>query len=442
MSTATTRVALRSGEGMTDTESVDLVILGAGPAGMAAGIAAKKAGVAVRVLEQGAPLESRNQTDAHHLVSGVGGAGLYSDGKFSFFPSASSLWDLEPTTTLLESFESVRTLIAATGRHDVSDSMVFPPEQLVRQQPGPVIQKRYPSYYLSPLERSAIVRTMQTELGSWLSPNTQVTGIRHLGDSLSVVISHKYGDRSRIAEIDTTAMVVASGRFGPLELQSMLPSLPLVGKRFELGIRIEQPTETFFLRDDRSLDPKLIVPLTSDMSVRTFCCCRDGRVIVTSFQGLKTVSGRADCPPTGWSNVGLLARLARNPEDEEWLHLISALRDTEPVRVELKAFLRDQVGDIVDVLGRDAVDALRKAVEVLGTKYPDLYSPETWIHSPAFEGLWRYPVVDDELRVTNWPIWVAGDCTGRFRGIVAALLSGHVAGINASKATAELGRQG
>ncbi len=48
---------------------------------------------------------------------------------------------------------------------------------------------------------------------------------------------------------------------------------------------------------------------------------------------------------------------------------------------------------------------------------------------PCVDGVGCYPETDLNLRATGLPrCFVAGDANGRFRGIVAALLSGHYAG--------------
>ncbi|WP_306316275.1 MULTISPECIES: FAD-dependent oxidoreductase [unclassified Streptomyces] len=68
----------------------DLVVIGAGPAGLAA--AQRLAGVRHRValIDGGKPVDRRDRYAAADMTRGHGGAGLFSDGKFSFFPSASA----------------------------------------------------------------------------------------------------------------------------------------------------------------------------------------------------------------------------------------------------------------------------------------------------------------------------------------------------------------
>ena len=43
----------------------------------------------------GKACEERDRYNSKDCISGVGGAGLFSDGKFSFFPSGQNVWKLQ-----------------------------------------------------------------------------------------------------------------------------------------------------------------------------------------------------------------------------------------------------------------------------------------------------------------------------------------------------------
>ena len=62
----------------------DAIIIGAGPAGLAAGFMLKRFGLTYLILEKGKNIINRDVTNAHDISSGVGGCGLFSDGKLSF----------------------------------------------------------------------------------------------------------------------------------------------------------------------------------------------------------------------------------------------------------------------------------------------------------------------------------------------------------------------
>lgn len=86
-------------------ETVDILVVGAGPAGLAAGVACSRHRSNFLVAESGQPLDRRDHEDQVNLTTGVGGCGLYSDGKFSFFPSATQLWQLRTRAALAASYE-------------------------------------------------------------------------------------------------------------------------------------------------------------------------------------------------------------------------------------------------------------------------------------------------------------------------------------------------
>ena len=79
----------------------DVIVVGAGPSGLMCAHQLVKKEKKVLVIEQGKNLFDRKQNFPTDVAGGIGGAGFLSDGKFSFFPSASNLWKLNPS--LLES---------------------------------------------------------------------------------------------------------------------------------------------------------------------------------------------------------------------------------------------------------------------------------------------------------------------------------------------------
>ena len=90
---------------------VDVLVVGGGPAGVAAALACRERGISCAVVERGADLRSRRRADPTDIASGVGGAGLFSDGKFSFYPSATEFWKLKPDGDLREAYRRVCEII-------------------------------------------------------------------------------------------------------------------------------------------------------------------------------------------------------------------------------------------------------------------------------------------------------------------------------------------
>jgi hypothetical protein len=410
----------------------DVAVVGAGPAGLAAALASRRLGASVVILEQGKPLLQRSQDDQTDIVSGVGGAGLCSDGKFSFFPSATALWSVEPHRLLRAGYEWLKDILTSSGMA-VPD---FPSNffRVEAPQADRLIRKEYPSFYLPVKDRNAIVWQLATELAVCLRPDQYVKIIEQRPDN-SVWLRGRDG----LVLAKARRVVLALGRLGPLMLHQSLASQDFVFRRVELGIRIEQAAKNFVLSRDGCLDPKLVIHSADGCSCRTFCCCRDGLIVATSSSGLISVSGRADCPPTGRSNIGFLVRLT------DVLAGAAALRDA--LRLQpLDRPIVEGLSDLIDPSGR--VRASSRIARLLGPTTArhlaqglnglrasvDLPMADVELHAPAIEGIGWYPRIGLDLKIPDRPMFVAGDTTGIFRGLTAALVSGYVAGSAATLA--------
>ncbi|MFD5483298.1 FAD-dependent oxidoreductase [Streptomyces hawaiiensis] len=405
----------------------DLVIVGAGPAGLAA--AQRLAGSPYRValVDGGKPVTSRDRHAAEDLTRGHGGAGLFSDGKFSFFPSASELWTLPRTEDLHAAYEWTCALLGSYGL----DTPPFPTDPTAYTVgSGQWVLKEYPSDYLSLEARLRLTEDMVAATDATVINETEIvkTSYDPVSDDFRLVLRHADGQES---ELVARRLLLASGRFGPLSLNTLTEAHAF--RRLEVGFRIQQPADLAFFRDMKQLDPKLrFREEDGGVEWRTFCACRNGEAALTETQGLWTVSGRSDCPPTGRSNVGFntrildeaVARRAMAPalaamEDEASHFTVSmaALIASEP----------DAVATFDRVYGPELREIMVRGLSRLANAFPDIRDGETQLIGPTLEGVGWYPEVDGDLRLSDAPAWVAGDACGLFRGIVAAMISGHYA---------------
>jgi uncharacterized FAD-dependent dehydrogenase len=205
----------------------------------------------------------------------------------------------------------------------------------------------------------------------------------------------------------------------------------------EIGFRIEQPAQHAFFRDMKQLDPKLrFREQDGGVEWRTFCACRDGEAVLTRTQGLWTVSGRSDCPPTGRSNVGFNTRILNESVAARALApaLAAMGKEDSYFIVAMNDLVHHQEATL-DTFDRAYGPELRQ-IMVRGlfhliAAFPALQDKETRLIGPTLEGVGWYPEVDGNLRLLDTPAWVAGDACGLFRGIVAALISGHYAAASA-----------
>lgn len=415
----------------------DVLVIGAGPAGLATAAGLRNAGLDCLVVEQGPPSDGRDSGNPAHLATGVGGAGLFSDGKFSFHPSATGLWSLSPRLDLRLAYDAMAKTLAPSGLA----VPVYPTHP--RRWPGTSASsafrmKHYPSFYMSIEERTRLTERLVDSVGL----DNVLTGTKAfrvgVGSGGSMAVGLRPATATGADGDDTTvhckALVLAGGRFGPLSCDVRLKGVRHIFRRLEMGVRIEQPVGDFFLRDQRALDPKFLWEDESGRySWRTFCCCRDGRVVATDFDGWVTLSGRADCPPTGRSNVGFNLRvsnegdaallwrgaslLSKEAQPAPWIPLVDFLTMRGPYT---SGTLRHRLGErgtalLAEGLGRltDRVGAGRLT--------------DALVSGPTLEGVGHYPWTGRELMADGHPVWAVGDTTGRFRGITAALVSGFFA---------------
>lgn len=418
---------------MRGEPNFDVLILGAGPAGLAAGSACQEAGLSFKIIEEGCPLEKRDHRLEAELGRGVGGAGLYSDGKFSFFPSATALWKLEPRDDLETSYAWLRGLGSRQGIN--APELPIPNQLSAIAEMNAFFLKAYPSIYASIEKRIGIIGTLQSLLSKRISTKTTLLNLSVNADCCHAAII-KSGDLAP-STVTAKRAILATGRFGPLLVQRA-SNLETIFRRLEAGVRIQQPIGRFFLNGHQELDPKLVLDNEQErFGWRTFCCCRDGQIVAIEQADFTVLSGRSDVRPTGFSNVGFHVRLTDpHAAEEVWVDLVSRLSAALPVKMPLAVFLgaaSPELTPIGRLLGPTFSLVLVLGLQRLLAEFGPASFEDATIHGPTLEGLGRYPRLGADLKSGDLPIWGAGDVTGMFRGLVAALVSGYFAGLQTTK---------
>ncbi|KAF6828737.1 hypothetical protein CMUS01_08446 [Colletotrichum musicola] len=240
-------------------------------------------------------------------------------------------------------------------------------------------------------------------------------------DSFTVVVEHRAIGKTTC--LTANRLLTAAGRFGPLEASLRDMTAHHHFRRLEVGFRIQQRSERAFFRPCRSSTPS--------------CAYARPTAAWNGTNGLWTVSGRSDCPPTGRSNSGFNTRILNEQLARESLdHVLAAMTRPE-AHFELPAqgLLHgdaEVVAALEGVYSAELVGKMAEGLWRLADTYGDLGNDEeATLIGPTLEGVGWYPKVDGNLRLLDAPVWVVGDACGLFRGIVAAMVSGHYAATSA-----------
>jgi uncharacterized FAD-dependent dehydrogenase len=422
------------GDEMSDDEEVwDVVIIGSGCSGLSCAKVLLERGARVLVLDEGRSLEARDRNHVVDSAAGVGGAGLFSDGKFSFWPSGQQFnLHLGPSqlAEIRSAFDECLRLLVHVGLPAIE----FPQDAFA--QPDPLNLdwklKSYPSFYLNLEQRSAVVRDLYrtTESHTWLGHSVERVDLpAHPGHPFSVHLAPRDDTVAlRAPCVRARRLVLASGRFG-MRLPGLEP-LRTRFRRFEFGLRIQIAHENEFFRRYTETDLKLICQASTGVQYRTFCVCRRGELVATRLYGLSTMSGRADCEPTAFSNFGLLCRITDLDTAARVAPAVLAAAEAQDALFSrpLHIALSDPAA-LNSLLGAEAGQLMREGLTLLVARYPELSAAEAVVCGPAVEGTGHYCDLLPDLSVRGYPgLSVIGDASGVFRGIVPSMVSGYYAG--------------
>jgi len=384
------------------------VVIGAGPAGLAYASSIKNKDSTL-VIDMGKPIEKRDRHHAEECVLGAGGAGLFSDGKFSFYPSGTKIWEherqfLKAGYDLLEQefspFTAIPPFPDTTNKRNLekdSDCWCLKP---------------YPSLYLSLDQRLQLIRKL-VQNSPKIEYETEFLGYELNKDGYHIHLKNIQSDRTKT--IFTKQLVWAGGRFMPLFLNCTKQF-----RRYEFGFRIEGPAE-LIQKKTNLIDPKYILDFEDqDIECRTFCWCERGEVVPTSFKHIQTYSGRSDCAPTDRTNFGFNFRI----KDASLIsnEIFHELTRTKFYQEKLK-----NLPELLKTLPPCIEEIIFHGVLKLKKKFPELDHNDIVIKGPTIEGVGEYPLIDHTFCLQDSPgIYVIGDCSGIYRGIIASMLSGYI----------------
>jgi uncharacterized FAD-dependent dehydrogenase len=413
----------------------DAVVVGAGPAGLSAVAELSRTG-SVLLIEQGPRAVDRRRENPEQVLSGVGGAGLFSDGKHSFFPSATALWTLPDRSALERAFTATAALLRKHGIEAGAMPSSSSSSSSSSIAAGSWQEKHYPALYVPFAERLGCIEHLwstasEHRLGS------RVVNARREGAQIVLELASEHGPE----EVAAGAVVVGTGRWSPRWTRSWLEGLGarFAFQRVEFGVRLEASSSSELFARLPGVDGKLRFvdqgPEFGGTEFRTFCTCREGEVVLGRAAGMQAFSGHADGPRSGKSSVGLLARQVTSSYETCGGHRFAMdhrassapAGQAVPESLPLREWRAAGAARLSSTLGERGSAVLWRGLQHLLAWCPEwVERDDVTVHTPCIEGVGDYAVDDGSLQVAE-NVYVVGDAGGRFRGIVASMISGRYA---------------
>lgn len=391
----------------------DVIIIGGGVSGLLAAECFSLKRQKVLVVERGKNIYERNRDNRFDVANGIGGAGLFSDGKLSMFPSATNLWKLRKDdlktaySTVEQQLDKVGVSIEA-----FSDEWAF-------NNTDVGMHKCYDSIPMNIEQRMKFIFMLCQVVGSNnILTNSEVTKIEKINNLYYIEVCNN----KEKSVYQTRTLIIAGGKHCFQRLMERSKNISYKHKKYvlEFGFRIECSNDEFDYYENDQMDIKLI-DNKSDKSIRTFCCCRDGIIIESSSYDLQSLNGSSsDSEKTGRTNIGVLIKIEGKEAEVINNNVRDILISNEKQNVSLNSFINDRSS----IFGYK-IDSLLRTFIV--EQLPKMSKGTGVIFFPTIEKDGYYPVLNDVLQVPSEDIWVVGDAAGLFRGLLSSMVSGIIA---------------
>lgn len=387
----------------------DAIIIGGGVSGLMTAYRLAFLNRRVLVVERGCQFYERQYDKPYDVSNGIGGSGLFSDGKLSLFPSATQLWKLEKNA-LEKAYNFVDAFLQPFG---VALPVFSEKWCLASADDSLSAEKKYESLILSKNQRTMIAfKLIQTIGPSNIVANTEIVRLVKKDNIFEVEAISESGK----VMYRSHTVILAGGKH---QFDAMFPNMTGVQcdcyERYEVGFRVECPNDHFDFYDSEQADVKLIEKC-GRYEIRTFCCCKSGRVLESNSDGFASHNGSSsDFEKTGNSNIGFIVAIPKEYIDK---NRIGELKNRDSETVPLMDLMERKT-----VVMTEEVDELIRSF--IKAKFPRMaQSSEGLIYSPEFERFGIYPVLENQLQLGRSGIWLAGDSSGKFRGLMPSFVSG------------------
>lgn len=391
----------------------DVIIIGGGVSGLSAAYALSQKKRRVLVVERGKQIFERQRTDKFDVANGIGGAGLFSDGKLSMYPSATNLWKLRKVDLMI-AYAEVKSILERVGVN-IDDYL----ETWNKETTKTGVHKQYQSLLMNIEQRMKLIFLFCQIIGEdRIMVESNVTKVEKANGLYHIEINHN----ERMVSHQAKALIIAGGKHCFQKLMQKSKHITYEKKNYvlETGLRIECDNEEFDYYEHPQIDVKLVEDKCERM-IRTFCCCRDGIILESTSYNLKSLNGSSsDWEKTGRTNIGILIQA----EGNNGKALRRALGDSFFTQEKKKVKLSDYLFDGLVLFGNETDELVRGFIK---EHFPKMTNGEGVLYYPSVEKDGYYPELNDVLQIPSEDVWVIGDATGLFRGLTSSLVSGQLA---------------
>ncbi len=450
-------------------ENYDVIIVGAGPAGIFAALELSKSNLRVAMFDKGHPIEKRRcpiregkgcvHCQPCSIMTGWGGAGAFSDGKLTLSPaSGGHLADLlgeAATQALIDEVDRIylnygasSTIYGGPQRADEFEAwqnrsvlaglrLVSVPIRHIGTEHSAEIMARM---YQDLIERGVQV-FMRTPVSKVLVNGGNVVGV----------------ETRKGEQVNAPCVIVAPGREGAEWLKSIAADLglPLTCNPVDVGVRVELPATVVEPITQLLYEFKfLYYSRAFDDLVRTFCICPYGEVTLEYAGGVMTVNGHSyadhrtantnfallvsknftepfDDPVTYGQSIARLANLLSGGVLVQRLGDLEAGRRTNAQRlsrsVVIPTLKTATPGDLGLVLPYRHIVNLLEMLHALDKVMPGVCSPHTLLYGVEVKFYSNRLKLSPKLETGVRGLYACGDGAGVTRGLVQASASGLLA---------------
>jgi uncharacterized FAD-dependent dehydrogenase len=446
----------------------DVIIVGGGPAGLFAAYQLKEfSNLKVLLIEKGKPplkrkcpnhnLQKCVQCDPCNILSGIGGAGLYSDGKLNFIPrlgktDLTQFMPLSSAQDLIDETEKIFTKFKMDGT-------VYPTNMDEAKQ----IRKDAKRFGID------LLLIKQKHLGSDNLPNyiaqmadyIESKGLEIKTNEDVIDIIHSDGQIQGVTtdkgEYRADNVILAPGRIGANWVSQLAQKhgINLSQRGIEVGIRVEVHNDIMDDLCNVIYDPTFFIQTpTYDDQTRTFCTNQGGFISLENYKKFVCVNGHAySDKKSANTNFAFLSKVVlTEPVTDNQAYgesigkLSTIIGGGKPILQRFgdlkrgrrstwnrirKGYIEPTMtnvvcGDIAMALPERILTNLREGLESMNSVVPGIANDETLLYAPEIKFFATQVETNNYLETAIKGMYVAGDGPGVAGNIVSAAATGII----------------